>query len=790
MSVRIVESENKSTGQGWQVSRRAFLAQTSALLVAMGIPAKRAAALAGQLYQTKEQALAGTGYVDEVLMAISSKVTDAVDPSGAASVQLLIKKLYDDAGLKNFDAQVDLEDYVKAAGNQTVSALLGGQAEGATVADVLARVASKDVLRSMEKGLEQATAQLNTTGALPAELAKVLSGALSSEDFVKDAAANEPLFVYQDPERALLAKMLEPLHESRTRIEATVPNGSVSVGLGDHAGKLHSDVLNVVVSNWLESQYDEAEFSDARALAQALIAKPEVTLPLAEKLAETTLAFNGSNAELVAAGAQKVRALINDPSALHGALEDDLAKSQAELDEVLTKIDALSKELTGQPLQLAENVPGTRYVLANVDGLTDKVAQERVDELNRLNERAGDLSKKVIDVQFQMEDLNVQASDGRAVEEKLLALEHAMTQAAETLDKATSALRQAAEIEANSDTLGVKAQMAAAVEEAYGIVERNKELADASVSPVDWAIQKAAAAQFLVQGAQMAKVIGEGLHLKGGETAMAEALHMFGRWNNNAPAAGIEELCKEQLAYRTDNALKATSAFATKVKAGFEQGMTGMNADRWNLYVANVISSTLGQADEKLDATLESLGLGASSTVAEVAAAAGSAVPTHLDLKGVQENIFVAGVSRTFADALLAAAKEDAAADAIFSKMNPAEIAGSNVHVLGFQALSAFAHEPVSGALANYLKTLVAGAFGEGQVSLAAYADIAPERVESIMAKAHTTQAIVAAVKEPLAEAGHGLVGLLVPNLLAGFSTFSRDIVVRQSKGVLKIDVQ
>ena len=34
------------------------------------------------------------------------------------------------------------------------------------------------------------------------------------------------------------------------------------------------------------------------------------------------------------------------------------------------------------------------------------------------------------------------------------------------------------------------------------------------------------------------------------------------------------------------------------------------------------------------------------------------------------------------------------------------------------------------------------------------------------------------------------LVGLLVPNLLAGFSNFTRDVVTRQAKSVLKIDIQ
>jgi len=790
MSVRFVESENKTTGQGWQVSRRAFLAQTSALLVAMGIPAKRAVALAGQLYQTKEQALAGTGYVDEVLMALSSKVTDAVDPSGAASVQLLIQKLYDDAGLKNFDAQVGLEDYIKSSGSQTVSSLLGDHAAKATVADVLARAASTDVLRSMEKGLEQAGAKLNTTGALPAELEKVLAGALKTSDLVEKAAATEPLYVYADPERALLAKMLAPLHESRSKIEAVVPNGSVSVGLSDPASKLHGEILNVVVANWLESQYDEAEFADARTLAQNMLQKKDLSLPAADALAAATLGFSGSNAELLAVGAQKVRSLINDPSALHGALDHDLEKAQNELDQVLVKIDGLSKDLSGQPLQLAENVPGTRYILADVNGLTDKVAQERVDELNRLNDRAGELSKKVIDLQFQMEDLNVQASDGRALEEKLLALEHAMAHGADTLDKATAALRTAASTAANADAASVKTQMASAIEEAYAAVERHKDLAEGNLTPVDWAIQKATAAQLLVQSAQMSRVLAEGLQMKGGETAMAEAFRMFGHWNQTAPVAGLDALCKDQLALRTDAALKSSSAFAAKVKAGFEAGIASMKADGWNKYVSNVIAAALTQTNDKLDASLESLGLGANSTLAEVAAAAGAAVPTHVDLKGVQENVFVAGVSGAFADALLAAAHEDAATNAVFGAMTTAEIAGSNVHVLGFQALSAFAHEPVSGALSNYLKTMVAGAFSDAPVSLAAYADLNAEHVQTLMANAQTTQTIVAAVKEPLAEAGHGLVGLLVPNLLAGFSNFTRDVVTRQAKSVLKIDIQ
>jgi hypothetical protein len=564
MSVRMIETDGKTSGQGWQVSRRAFLAQTSALLVAMGVPAHRAQALAGQLYQTKDQALAGSGYVDEIVMALSSKVSDAIDSSGAASVQLLVKKLYEDAGLAGFDAQVGLDDYLSgAAAKQTVASLAAG--EGASAAEVIGRVVANDVLRSIEKGLQQAHAKLDGA-AISSAISDALNGSLTTEQLAASAALGDPLFVFVDPERALLSKMLAPLHESRSRIEAVVPNGKVSVGLQEDAGKLHGEVLNVVVSNWLEAQYDEEDFSEARELAQTILAKRDITLPASTEAAKASLGFAGESKDVIPAVFAKLRALVNDPAALHGTLEQELAESQAELDEILTKLDSLSKELTGQPLQFAENVPGTRYVLADLNGVGDKVAQEMVDELNRLNDRAGELSKKVVELQFQMEDLNVQGSDGKAVEEKLLALEHQVVRAAEVMDKAVEALQKSEAVTAKTDLESVKASIAKAVEEAFNAVELNKELARADISPIDWAVQKSATAQFLVQSAQMTAVLAEGLQLAGGSSALAESFKMLGHWNHTVPVDSLDDLCKAQLALRTDKALAASAAFASQVK--------------------------------------------------------------------------------------------------------------------------------------------------------------------------------------------------------------------------------
>lgn len=782
MSVRIVESEQKSAGQGWQVSRRAFLAQTSALLVAMGIPAKRAAAMAGQLYQTKEQALAGSGFVDEVVMALSTKVTDGVDPSGAASVQLLVKKLYEDAGLSSADAQVSLDAYL--ASKQTIGSL-GGE----TVADVLGRAIAPEVLASIESGIAAAGSKVGSS-ELASQLEKVLSGSISTASLTEGAAAGEPLFVYQDPERALLSKMLAPLHESRTRIEASVPNGTVSVGLQEGAEKLQSDVLNVVVSNWLETQYDEEDFTEGRELAQALLAKGDLSLPATSRAADALLGLQGSSDAVVNSAFAKIRALVNDPTALHGALENELAESQAELDEILAKLDSLSKELTGQPLQFAENVPGTRYVLADLNGIGDKVAQEMVDELNRLNDRAGALSVKVVETQFQMEDLNVQGSDGQAVEAKLRMLEHQVARAAETLSKVSASLQETEAVVAKTSAEEAKALVAAAIEEAYNAVEMHKDLARADINPVDWAVQKSAAAQLLVQSAQMTAAMREGLQFNGGSTAMAETFKMLGRWNQNVPVEGLEELCQAQLTVRTDAALQAASAFAKDVTARFAKNLSAMGHDGWSKSVSNIIAAALGRANSALDAPVSDLGLGSGATVAELVTKLNGAMPSDIELKSVQEDVYVAAVSSAFADALLAAAHDDARLASAFEGLGAAEIAATNVHVLGYQVLGALAADPIAGAVANYLSTMVAGAFSEGQVSLAAYADVDAATVDTLLAKSVARQTIVASAKAPLGESGNGLVGLLLPNLLAGFSTFSRDVIVRQAKSTLKIDVQ
>src|SRR5690606_18792516 len=98
--------------------------------------------------------------------------------------------------------------------------------------------------------------------------------------------------------------------------------------------------------------------------------------------------------------------------------------------------------------------------------------------------------------------------------------------------------------------------------------------------------------------------------------------------------------------------------------------------------------------------------------------------------------------------------------------------------------------DPIAGAVANYLATMVSGAFGEGQVSLAAYADVDTAMVNTLVAKSQSLQTIVASAKAPLGESGNGLIGLLLPNLLAGFSSFSRDMIVRQAKTTLKIEVK
>lgn len=789
MSVRITESEHKTTGQGWQVSRRAFLAQTSALLIAMGVPAKRAAALAGQMYQTKEQCLAGEGYVQELVMALSSKVSDQIDPSGAASVQLLVKKLYEDAGLASFDAIVGMEDYVTGPqAEQTIRAVMGAQGADASAAAVFGNVIITDAIRSMGYGL--ATAKSKLGSSLPEALAKVLNGGLSTASLTEGVAASEPLYVYQDPERALLERMTAALHESNTRIEAKVPNGKVSVGITESASKLHTEVLNVVVSNWLEAQYDDAEFAEARELAQAMLAKSDLALPAADALAKTSLAFAGSSKDLVNAGLSKVRALINDPEALHGALESELNASQTELDEVLGKLDALSRELSEQNVQFAEDVPGTRYILADVQGLGDKVAVQRVEELNRLSDRAGELSKKVIDLQFQMEDLNVHASDGRAVEEKLLALEHRLVEASATLEQAIAGIQKSAGITTDANAEALKTQMAAAVEEAYGLLERNKDLARADVSPVDWAVQKAAAANLLVQSAQMAAVLTEGLQLKGGESALAESFKMFGLWNENMPIDGLEALCKEQLALRTDKALANVTAFADAVQKEFTASLATLSDAGWSKYIAHVITAALAQVDPRLETTVAALGLSADSTVEQLAEVLKSELPEAMELKSMQENVFVAGVCGIFAEAVLGAAAKDPALAESIAKLTPAEVVGGNIHVLAFQTLAAYAEKPVEGAITNYLRTLVTNAFaGDAPVSLAAYADVDAAKVEALMASAKTKQLVVASAKQPISDAGYGLVGLLVPNLLAGFSNFSRDLVVRQAKNTLKVDI-
>ena len=781
MSVKIVESEMKQAGQGWQVSRRAFLAQTSALLVAMGIPAKQAAAMAGQLYQTKEQALAGSGLVDEIVMALSSKVTDAVDPSGAASVQLLVKKFYEEAGLSSADAQVALDNYL--ASKQTIGAL-GGE----TVADVLGNAIAPEVLGSIEAGIQQASAKMGSS-PLASQLEKVLSGAVTSADLTAGAASGEPLYVFQDPEGALLSKMLAPLHESRTRIEALVPNGKVSVGLQESAAKLQGEVLNVVVANWLETQYDEADFTGARELAQAVLAK-NIDLPATRKAADALMGVQGSQDAIVGAAFAKVRALVNDPTALHGALEGELAESQAELDEILAKLDSLSKELTGQPLQFAENTPGSRYVLADLNGIGDKVTEEMVSELNRLNDRAGELSVKVVEMQFQMEDLNVQGTDGIAVEAKLRMLEHQVARAAETLGRVVASLHETEAVTTKTSTDEAIALVATAIEEAYSAVEMNKDLARADISPVDWAVEKSAAAQLLVQAAQMSVAMREGLQFNGGTTAMAETFKMLGRWNANFPLEGLESLCQAQLNVRTDAALQASSAFAKDVTARFAKNLAGMGREGWSKSVSNIVAAALSRTDAKLDTPVSELGLGANATVAEVVAALNGAVPSSVELKSIQEDVYVAAVSAAFGDALLASAKDNAITAVAFSETSTAEVAATNVHVLGYQVLAAFAADPVAGAIANYLSTMVAGAFSEAPVSLAAYADVDAKMVDTIVAKSQARQLVVASAKEPLSESGNGLIGLLLPNLLSGFTTFSRDIIVRQAKSTLKIEIQ
>lgn len=785
MSVQIVQTEQKTTGQGWQVSRRAFLAQTSALLVAMGIPAKRANALAGQLYQSREQGLASKGYVDEVIMALGEKVSGKIDPSGAASVQLLVKKLYEDAGLSATDAKVALDAYFAGAAANKTAGELGGE----TVADVLGRVIAPDVMRSIEGGLQTAMAKLSASGTVSAELDALLSGALNTASLVGDTQPGDVLHVFNDAESALMGKMLAPLHASRKRIEASVPNGSVSVDLEDSAEKLHNEVLNVLVANWLEVQYDEADFAEARALAQAILAKSDLSLPASEKAGSVLLGLSGQSEEIVRTSLAKLRNLVNDPSALHGTLEKDLAESQAELDEVLARLDVLSQELTGQPIQFAENVPGTRYVLADLNGVNDKVAQEMVDELNRLNERAGELSVKVVETQFQMEDLNVQGSDGQAVEAKMLMLEHQVARAAEVLEKIAAALQSSEAVVAKASLDEAKTAVEIAIEEAFRTVEMNKELARTDINPVDWAVQKSAAAQLLVQSAQMNTALRQGLQLNAGGSAMTETFKMLGLWKQNMPVDSLEDLCEAQLAARTDKALREAGAFAADVKARFQAGYAALGHDQLAQSVSNIVAAALAQANPKLDAPLASLGFGANATVGEIAAAVKADMPGTLELQGVQESAFVAASSTLFAQAILDAAKDSPALAAVFADSDVTTIAGANVHVLAFKVLGAVAEQPVTEAITNYFGTMIAGAFGEGPVSLAAYSDVAPETVNTIVAKAQARQSIVASAKEPMAESGHGLVGLLLPNLLSGFSTLSRDIIVRQAKTTLNIDI-
>jgi len=789
MSVRIVENESKAQGKGWQVSRRAFLAQSTAFLVALGIPAKQASAMAGKLYQAKDAALAGDGYVDKVINAMTERVTKSIDPTGNASIQLFVKQVYEDAGLPNFDAEISLAEYIEGASSKTIADFIEvSDPSKVTVADVLARMVTKDVTTSLEGGLASAADRLRSSYQLPQSVQQAIDSAFSVDAFkasLSDIESNDPLQLFLDPERALIAHMLDTLPSGQQSIDFNVNNAKMSVGLKDNASKFNDEIINVILANWQEVQFDQAEFAEARALVHRLSAGI-AGLDKVNVAASAVLHGRASAEDVVRAGIDKSRELLANPAALNERLESDLADAQDELADVLAKADALNKLTADLPLQYAENVPGTRYILSDSGGVIDQLAATTVEELNRVNDRAGELAQKIVQIQNQMEGLHVAASDGRTLGEKLVAIEFALNESTREIRSAANEMQFVSEGIADKDVL---AKVAAAVEEAQTYLELNKDEAVASLSGADWAAVKSFAALMSVQNAQMRQLLAHGLQVNEGQSAFTESLRLFGRWNAGTPVEELNKLFEAQLALRTEKAATQAVAFVRSLRDSINEVAGSLNGKSWEHTIAHVISASLQQSVAGTDTTLADLGVSNSTTIQSLVAASNASLPSRLQVKKVQETACVTALASAIAEKVAEAASAESSLSDTLGALSTAEIAASNLHLVAFQTVRAFAKAPVTEAISNYLNTLVQGAYGDGNVNLAAYADLDAATVKDVLAKSETKKAVVAQAKPNLDSASRGMVALLLPNVLGGLSVCMREIIDIQAKKTLDVTI-
>jgi hypothetical protein len=789
MSVRIVKQNPATQGTGWHVSRRAFLAQSTALMVALGMPLHQAKAVAGQLYQAGETK-AVNGFAEEVVFSISSRYTHAFSADARASVHQVVRELCQQAGLSDFDIHIDWNDASFAS--TPVRSLVKGNEENVTVGEAVGRAVAQKLSGELQSMSAEAAQTVASRFDMPARAKSLLDDGFTVASLKDSGAApesNDPVNVFDTPEKMIVDRMLSGLPRSAKNAEATLPapfNQRVDVGLAGEGAAFQQELASAVSKSWLAHQFSDAEYAEARRFVEKLASGPLMSHDALRAVGMQFVQADMSGINPVNVVLAKSADLTANPGAILNNLETRLDSAQSEMNASLERFDTLSQELSGLPLHFAENVPEQRYILSDSGGADEILAQEMVAELNLHHQRATELAQEVVNLQIQVEDLSVEVYDEEVFGGKFAALNDLVGDSVSGLLESVSTLQHLEPSLASVDAQSYKGVIETAVAELHELMEHHKELASFDMAPRDWALTKAYASQMLVQLAQLESVLGTAVRADGESAALAAVLKTFGRFNGHAPLENLDALTREQLIIHTENAAQA----AVEVLRSVRDGVASADAPEENIgRIAKVLGAFLAESDAAFEKEIGRVSVGSGASIAELAAAAGVKTDAALVLKAVGADLVAGGVSLALSEKLLAALQGTESLGEAFANRNAAEVSASSIHFLGFELAKVFMKEPVESVLRNYCGSLLHGSLSATTADASAFGVVSDEARSEAVAASEASKLRVEAVTEALARASSGASSAVVAHALPVAAEQARTLVKQQSKRALGVEL-